>query len=502
MKQVTIGNEFFKKERKNYSNWKSAFFRELIQNSVDAGATKINITLQDGGFEDSTIVKYSDNGTGFNADVRDNVFFCLGETNKGKDGDVGGFGKARIVICFAQNNYQIMSQDWRAWGEGGSYEVDTIPYFKGCSMMIDVDAKQDELYRALDSYLSTSQLSCEITVNGIKWNRWCYRRNFTQSLSFGDVYVNKSGGTHPGYVIVRVNGIPMFSRYAGMGPQVVVEIDADKSRDVLLSNRDMLQSTYQTELDEFVRKISIDTVSGLRKDRRKWIVYPGNAKVTHRKKKVKEFAKITAIQNPTGEIRFRQIEAPKPIPHDSNYEIDEQEIMDEHRIDDIIPSAIVLLESDNPKVRKVFPRYDMRFWDGIDDGGNRKKLLRQWTIICDIAVEEYLGLRNEEEMSWRPGFVFSDNSDAKYTTNNDGKDSIFLLNPVDDDGKIKFGLRNKDSWTKLILLACHEVVHHSEDYHNESFVSVSEHLFEKLFCRREEIFRALKKSLQKIKVMV
>ena len=100
-------------------------------------------------------------------------------------------------------------------------------------------------------------------------------------------------------------------------------------------------------------------------------------------------------------------------------------------------------------------------------------------------------------MSWRPGFVFSDHSAAKYTTNNNGEDSIFLLNPVDEDGKIKFGLRNKDSWTKMILLACHEVVHHSEGYHNEDFVLASEHLFEKLFCRREEIFKALKKSLQK-----
>jgi len=506
MNQVTISSNFFKNERNNYKCWHEAFFRELFQNAIDAGASLINIALQSGCYEDSTIVNFSDNGSGFNADVRDNVFFCLGETNKGKEGDVGGFGKARIVVCFSQNNYQIISQNWRAWGEGGSYEVDSNSYYKGCSVMVDVDAESDDLYRALRKYLSASQLNCEILVNGIKWDEWCYRRQLTQRLSFGNVYVNKSGGTHQGYVVVRVNGIPMFTRYTGIKSQVVVEIDTDKSIDVLLSNRDMLHSKYQAELDEFIRRISIDTESGLRRDRRKWVVCPGKAKVTHRKKAVTPKG-VTRAPIDFKLINTGVIVQPKVFSYErTEQEVDTYIIPSEHsRIDDIIPSAIVLLESENPKVRKVFPRYDMRFWDGEDDGGNRKKLLRQWTMICDIAVEEYLEHRNKELLSWRPGFLFSDHSLAKYTTTDNGdggKDSVFLLNPVDDEGKIVFGLRNKDSWTKMILLACHEVAHHSEEYHNESFVSVSEHLFEKVFCRREEIFRALKNSLIKTKVTI
>ena len=502
MNQIAVSPKFFKKERNNYKDFRFAFWRELLQNSVDAGASKINIGFVDGG-RGNSIVDFSDNGSGFNADVRDNVFFCLGETDKGKEGDIGGFGKARIVVCFSQNNYQVMSQDWKAWGEGGSYEVESLPaYYPGCKVTVDADASSDDLYRSLRQYLSLSQLDCDIFINDVKWNEWCYRRRLTQRLSFGDVYVNKSGGTHGGFVIVRVNGLPMFTRFANIKAQVVVEIDADRSREVLLSNRDMLHSTYQSELDEFIRKISIDTESGLRKDRTKWIVCPGNSKITKRKTK-REALKETGIVVHT-DIGMDAL-VKETYSGSKKYVLDCWDIdrIDINKIDDIIPSAVIALESDNPKVRKVFPRYDMRLWSGADDGGNRKKLLRQWTMICDYAVEEYLEFRDTEEMFWRPGFIFSDNSAAKhFSSSTDGqKEDIFLLNPVDEDGKMIFGLRNKDSWTKMILLACHEVAHHSEGYHNESFVSVSEHLFEKLFCRREEIFRSLKKSLQKRSVL-
>ena len=506
--QITVSPEFFKKERNNYSSWRSAFFRELFQNAIDAGADNIDISFKDNGKMNSTIVNFSDDGTGFNSDVRDNVFFCLGETNKGGINDVGGFGKARIVVCFSQNNYQIISQDWRVTGEGGSYDIHELkgePY-KGCSVTVDVDAESYDLDRALCDYLRASYLTCKVTVNGTEWNDWCYKRKLTQRLSFGDVYVNKSGGTHQGYVVVRVKGIPMFTRYTGCNAQVVVEIDANRSREVLLSNRDMLHSKYQTELDEFIRKISIDTKSGLRQNRTKWICSPGQAKVT-RRKPLKQYSPIApnpitkkVALNPTAVNFIRNSKNPvEAWKNTVTGHIITKEVI-YNKIDDLIPSAINSLESENPKVRKVFPRYDMRQWYGADDGGNRKKLLRQWTMICDIAVEEYLEYAKVDSMAWRPGFIFSDDSAAQHNQTQNGED-VFLLNPVDNDGKIQFGLRSKDSWTKMILLACHEVAHHYESYHNESFVLVSEHLFEKLFCRREEIFRALKKSLQKEKIL-
>jgi hypothetical protein len=45
-RKVTIHKSFFKKERDGfYSDWSIAFWRELFQNSVDAGAQNIRIYI-------------------------------------------------------------------------------------------------------------------------------------------------------------------------------------------------------------------------------------------------------------------------------------------------------------------------------------------------------------------------------------------------------------------------------------------------------------------------
>ena len=46
MATVKISSEFFENEIRNYSNWEQAFWRELFQNSIDAGSTEINISYE------------------------------------------------------------------------------------------------------------------------------------------------------------------------------------------------------------------------------------------------------------------------------------------------------------------------------------------------------------------------------------------------------------------------------------------------------------------------
>jgi len=496
--QVIVSNEFFKKERDNYTNWRFCFWRELLQNSIDAGSTVINISLKDMFNKTySTLVTFDDNGTGFDANVRDNIFFNLGRTNKGQEGDIGGFGKARVLVCFSQNNYQIISQDWRVTGEGGSYDIHSNSYYKGCNVIVDVDAEIDDMHTALYQYLQLSQLNCDVYVNGDKWDKWCHRRRYTDSLSFGRIYVNKSGGNHSGYLIVRVDGVPMFTRYIGIKPQIVVEIDADKSREVLLSNRDMLKQDYQTELDTLIKKLSTETKTGLRKSTKKWITSPGRSRVTVRKRNlVKENSVPLEMDNKIiyADLSHKDKYASKDKIGMKMFGPEKMKFIPMPPVDDTVLSSIILLETDNPKVRKVFPRYDVNKWG---EGGNRKKLLRQWTIVCNFAIQELLKHKEKETLTWRPGFVFSDYAAAKHVS---FSDNIFLLNPVDKDGKIVYGLRDKKSWTKMIILACHEVAHVEEGYHDESFVSLSEHLIQEVLYKRDEVFRSLKDSLKTVTV--
>jgi len=510
MGQIQISNEFFKKERNNYTDWPFAFWRELFQNSIDAGAKNIDISTKQTD-EDHTFVSFNDDGCGFTSETRDNVFFCLGKTDKG-EGTIGGFGKARIVVCFSQHNYQIISQDWRCTGSGSSYEIHPFKgYYKGCSVIVDVDTsdlhprmKDNSIEVAfieccLYDYLNTTQMNCRVTINGIVYSGGLHKRRLAKRLSFGYIFTNKSG-RFKGYLVVRVSGVTMFKRYiGGSSVQVVLEIDPKNSREVLLSNRDMLHQEYQDELDKFTQMLAVDKTSALRDNYQRFYFYQGSPKITRRKierkevpghKEIKQWQyiikpKIAAFTVPP---RATSTNIPDIKYQDANY-----------KIDALIPSAIVISETRNPKVRRVVSKYNPVNWD--DGGGNRKKLLRQWSTICDFVVGEYLGYAKRDELSWRPGFVFSDDSDAMYFMDSTSV-ACFMLNPVDKDGKIIYGLRSKDSWKKMLIRACHEVSHFVETYHDERFVSLSEKLIELSLFKMDEIFRALLNTLKVDKVRI
>ena len=486
MGQIQISNEFFKKERNSYSNWPFAFWRELIQNSVDAGSSRIDIDIN---VVDSNqiIVTFNDNGCGFSADIRDNVFFFLGKTNK-TQGQIGGFGKARIVVCFSQHNYQIISQDWRCTGSGSSFEVHSFePYWKGCSVIVNVDTEglYDSMETYLYNYLRTTQINCDVYVNGLEFSGWCYKRRLAKRLSFGSVYTNKNG-KYRGSLLVRVDGVTMFTRYiSNSGIQVVLEIDPFKSREILLSNRDSLHQKYQDELDKFIQMLAVDTKSALRNNHKRFFFLQGDPKITRRKRKNNEDRKVIEIipgVEISKEAAFTRMEPPNAIDTVNTEFVDMN-----WEIDNLVPSAVVISETQNPKVRRVVSRYNPASWG--DGGGNKRKLLRQWAVICDYVVEEYLEIINKDEIFWRPGFVFSDESDAMYT--NVQNIACFLLNPVDENGKIIFGLRSKPSWKRMIVRACHEVAHYGEEYHNETFVGISEKLIERTICNDSDIFRSL-----------
>ncbi len=121
---VKMNKTFFRKERDHfYSDWYLAFWRELFQNSNDAGAKNINISLHEkpgrSSFgeirkEPQTVVRvvFADDGCGMTYDTLDKVYFQIGESTKDGDGSsVGGFGRARLMTCFSQDRYSILTKD-------------------------------------------------------------------------------------------------------------------------------------------------------------------------------------------------------------------------------------------------------------------------------------------------------------------------------------------------------------------------------------------------------
>jgi len=227
---VATPKSFFVKERDQfYSDWQLSFFREFFQNSVDAGAKNINISVKEvparGSFDDTadgsktrTRVVVEDDGCGMTADVLDKVYFAIGQTTKDDGSSVGGYGRARLMTCFSQARYSILTKDRFVLGDGPDYvnfdleqaeseleaafvkvaegpavyadrlasseglreDLNRVKAaraaggFKGCRIEIDIDFENGRwntptparMLDKLHQYLSESQLPCTVTVNG------------------------------------------------------------------------------------------------------------------------------------------------------------------------------------------------------------------------------------------------------------------------------------------------------------------------------------------------
>lgn len=229
---VKVDKSYLRKERDQlYGDWTMAFWRELFQNSVDAGSKRVSITisekprratmgnvLDESAAETVTNVVFADDGKGMTAEIIDDVYFKMGQSTKEDGGgSIGGFGRARIMTCFAQERYSVLTRDRYVSGDGIDFEHGSLEGqiellkqyaekaaesgdeasqeainadiamlsatieaggFAGCRVEVDLDNTQPHSWRsrpgtsenmkkALRDYLSESQLPCDIEINGL-----------------------------------------------------------------------------------------------------------------------------------------------------------------------------------------------------------------------------------------------------------------------------------------------------------------------------------------------
>lgn len=328
-----------------HTDWSFGFWRELFQNETDAGAKRIDITISDapgkGSFgrdpnvDDVVRVTFQGDGSGMDERVLRDVFLSPGETTK-KGGEFqGGFGTARIMLCFSQVRYGVRTQDWIVEGDGSEYTCTSVPEaiadkreelaaamaqgrdevaaqlradidalaaegnrLDGCRFEIDIDPREspyrsrnvdrDKLSAKLGEYLSLSQLPCKVFVNGeeasAKAARGPAKRKLVATgpdgaeVEFATVHTSQGDrAMHKGKVVVRSGGAAMYTENVSAKDQVIVEIDPSLSRQVLTDNRDGMKEPYRTALQAFLRELAVDTRSALEsKDKRKHIKIEGD----------------------------------------------------------------------------------------------------------------------------------------------------------------------------------------------------------------------------------
>jgi hypothetical protein len=112
-------DHFAKRVKAQYSSIEEALVREVLQNSLDAGATRVDFTVERDRFSDETVWSASDNGQGMNLAEFRAFFLTLGGTHK-ETQSIGGFGAAKEILAFAWENWWARGQDFLCNGNGAA----------------------------------------------------------------------------------------------------------------------------------------------------------------------------------------------------------------------------------------------------------------------------------------------------------------------------------------------------------------------------------------------
>lgn len=274
MAQVSIGKRFLAEVRSQYEDWHAAFVREAFQNCADARGTRnLDFTISFG--SGCTTVSFSNDGRPMSREEITGKMLTLGESGKEHHETVGGFGRAKELLYFTHEHYQIDSGDVSVAGSGCEYSLSEIPYLHGTASTVTIDEDcEEELIDALRTCVGYSNFRGTVRLNGEvleKRTRRGRRRDWEAGEGWCSIFTNRQ---HENLLLVRVNGVYMFSKelydYKGT---VVCELGT--SQGLLTSNRDGLRWRYRRALDEFVDSISTNKRAAFKPKRPKYRRYVG-----------------------------------------------------------------------------------------------------------------------------------------------------------------------------------------------------------------------------------
>lgn len=286
---VGVPNSYFlRAARTDYVSYRSALARELVQNSDDAHATLIEFTLD----KDKRTLLVSDNGVGMSQDTLVNKFLTLGASQKDA-GSVGGFGKAKELIAFSWESYQIATLDNLVCGSGAEYTIGkTNNYVHGTQIFIkfpeDEDLSLMEVH--LLDQLSKNQPRAEVKFNGdivspLTIPSRSVRTVYQEGNPIAKIYTIKNSASY--YALVRLRGIYMFSQYIGNSDKTVVVEMLGDSVGLLTSNRDGLMGPARNAISQVINEIIINPISSLKEKAPKREYYMGENGPAHAVKRVK-----------------------------------------------------------------------------------------------------------------------------------------------------------------------------------------------------------------------
>lgn len=241
--QVKAGKRFFSNALKDYGhNWPEKWWREAIQNSVDAGARNVQclIEKQDDG---NVLVSVIDDGKGMDPHTVEHKFLVLGETTKeGEAGAAGGFGKAKELLILPWLGWEVHSRETVARGVGDEGEIDSAPdYLSGTRLSVLMPGdKCTDASDAMAFLIKCNLPRVKFTVNGEAVSATLGVKK--EILNIDDkvaVYYDEKNTNYQYTMLVRTKGLFMFEEWASSKPPGAIMIELLRpSIELLTANRD------------------------------------------------------------------------------------------------------------------------------------------------------------------------------------------------------------------------------------------------------------------------
>lgn len=532
---LQMGAEFFQSAIEDYRNWREGWWREAIQNAVDAGATRIacEVTQQaDGSF----LVSCDDNGAGMDKDTLRNVFMRLKGTAKKGAATTGGFGEAKRLLVLPWVFYEMHTRDVVMRGSGGAYKTFPAPLRQGTRLTVTMPADSATTADAAMAYIAKCHLpGVRLTVNGqsVKGNL-AVGEKIRDLEQIASLFYDKRPAKFEG-LVVRIHdpsrgSLAMFTKYvtSDVKGQLILEIYA-RSTEVLTSNRDGFRGEWSSPgrkleqaIDAYVSELAADTSSALKKKagliKEKFL---GTGKFETRQREADLLSALgqleatgKAVGKGAHELAPEQLatiaefmtaqesaatttfvdEAGRPI-GGIRATAEVAEVMLEglavrggQHFEAIVaqlawePDFYLVNEVEGYKVpKKYYPQHMT---------SNIRKLLRCWAELCRFVL---IQLGSNEKFG--VGFIIDESTAAAYQQD-DGH--WLMLNPfVKVNPLINDEIFSISDWDELMWLyaaAVHECTHMADgiDYHNESFAAALTRNFAKTSGKDKQI-RAIKR---------
>lgn len=471
-----------------YGNPREAFFRETLQNAVDAGATEVRFTLTD-----STIT-VEDDGDGMSEEVVRPAMLTLNGSYK-RAGSVGGFGSAKEIILFAHDGYEIHTRDVLVRGRGIRYSLETVAARAGTRITVRPHAmfsySLGDFLGIVREYLSLCDVRPKVILNGDVVHGLKVER-VGATLPWGVVCLRNLRNETRTYALIRAKGVLMFRRWIGECAKLVcVDIECPSTQ-ILTSNRDSLTGNAQDLLNAEFATLAIDKESYGRKRGQKSVIKGAHSFYLLCKQSPR---RMEAVVTTLREVRCRsdilaEIERlfaggdvcreafGQTVAHALTTLRDAGQECDAERVASLLAPA--------DEAEAVAVDFAIHYGEFDEDSLPAKyhpatMATRYQTLIAlwRAALEEVcrIAMGESGRIAFRVGWTFEE---ARASHEQVGGVHSFLLNPRLGTWK----LSQRKYLPTLLAFAAHEVVHaQGLQYHNEEYAAALTELLAKVLAQ-------------------